>query len=222
MSIVTYISFAATCNIPSFALRLTQFGVVFFQLALSPSPRTPSEPIPVQNTQQLTLKVEGVVQHGSSPGLFRKIQSVCLNVTSVLQSKTGPDFKVYTLFLSTDPITSLTCGWVAAQLILTLPFLKKKFFQIPLDTKTNEIEQRVEPHNDYFSTQFLLNFSILGTHTVTVEASVVDESGIEWKTGPRTTVSVKSLEDPYSQQLRHQLQQAGAQPAPQRSAYARF
>lgn len=95
-------------------------------------------------------------------------------------------------------------------------------FQIPLDTKTNEIEQRVEPHNDYFSTQFLLNFSILGTHSVTVEASVVDESGVEWKTGPKTTVTVKSLEDPYSQQLRHQLQQGAAQPAPQRSAYARF
>ncbi|KAK5903383.1 hypothetical protein CgunFtcFv8_007170 [Champsocephalus gunnari] len=156
------------------------------KLALSPSPRTPSEPIPVQSSQQLTLKVEGVVQHGSTPGLFRKIQSVSLNVTSVLQSKTGTDLK------------------------------------IPLDSKTNEIEQRVEPHNDYFSTQFLLNFSVLGTHTVTVEASVVDESGIEWKTGPRTTVSVKSLEDPYSQQLRHQLQQSAAQPAPQRSAYARF
>ncbi|PWA27411.1 hypothetical protein CCH79_00000470, partial [Gambusia affinis] len=156
------------------------------KLALSPSPRTPSEPIPVQNSQQLTLKVEGVVQHGSTPGLFRKIQSVCLNVTSVLQSKTGPDYK------------------------------------IPLDSKTNEIEQRVEPHNDYFSTQFLLNFSILGTHVVTVEASVVDESGIEWKTGPKTMVSVKSMEDPYSQQLRHQLQQSGTQPAPQRSSYIRF
>uniref|UniRef100_A0A8C2ZVN9 Integrator complex subunit 7 n=1 Tax=Cyclopterus lumpus TaxID=8103 RepID=A0A8C2ZVN9_CYCLU len=155
-------------------------------LALSPSPRTPSEPIPVQSSQQLTLKVEGVVQHGSTPGLFRKIQSVCLNVTSVLQSKTGPDYKV------------------------------------PLDTKTNEIEQQVEPHNDYFSIQFLLNFSILGTHTVTVEASVVDESGIEWKTGPKTTVSVKSLEDPYSQQLRHQQQQGATQPATQRGAYARF
>ncbi|MEQ2226907.1 Integrator complex subunit 7 [Ilyodon furcidens] len=156
------------------------------KLALSPSPRTPSEPIPVQNSQQLTLKVEGVVQHGSTPGLFRKIQSVCLNVTSVLQSKTGPDYK------------------------------------IPLDSKTNEIEQRVEPHNDFFSTQFLLNFSILGTHVVTVEASVVDESGIEWKTGPKTVVSVKSLEDPYSQQLRHQLQQGGPQPTPQRSSYIRF
>lgn len=66
----------------------------WFQLALSPSPRTPSEPIPVQNNQLMALKVEGVVQHGSNPGLFRKIQSVCLNVSSTLQSKTGPDLKV--------------------------------------------------------------------------------------------------------------------------------
>nr|XP_061806640.1 integrator complex subunit 7-like isoform X3 [Nerophis lumbriciformis] len=157
------------------------------KLALSPSPRTPNEPIPVQNNQQLTLKVEGVVQHGSSPGLFRKIQSVCLNVTSTLQSKgPGADYKIM------------------------------------LDSTTNEIEQRVEPHNDYFSTQFLLNFSILGTHAVSVEASVVDESGIEWKTGPKTTLAVKSMEDPYSQQLRHQMQQSAAQPASQRSAYSRF
>ncbi|XP_050927776.1 integrator complex subunit 7 isoform X2 [Lates calcarifer] len=192
---VSYLHTGCLCDAVIALLKVPlSFQRYFFQklqstsikLALSPSPRTPSEPIPVQNSQQLTLKVEGVVQHGSTPGLFRKIQSVCLNVTSVLQSKTGPDYK------------------------------------IPLDSKTNEIEQRVEPHNDYFSTQFLLNFSILGTHNVTVEASVVDESGTEWKTGPKTTVSVKSLEDPYSQQLRHQLQQGGAQPAPQRGAYTRF
>lgn len=78
--------------------------VYFSQLAISPSPRTPSEPIPVQNTQQLTLKVEGVVQHGTTPGLFRKIQSVCLNVTSVLQSKTGPDYKVCSGFLPSSLI----------------------------------------------------------------------------------------------------------------------
>uniref|UniRef100_A0A673BH04 Integrator complex subunit 7 n=1 Tax=Sphaeramia orbicularis TaxID=375764 RepID=A0A673BH04_9TELE len=192
---VSYLHTGCLCDAVIALLKVPlSFQRYFFQklqstsikLALSPSPRTPSEPIPVQNSQQLTLKVEGVVQHGSTPGLFRKIQSVCLNVTSVLQSKTGPDFK------------------------------------IALDAKTNEIEQRVEPHNDYFSTQFLLNFSILGTHTVTVEASVVDESGTEWKTGPKTTVSVKSLEDPYSQQLRHQLQQGGPQPPPQRGPYTRF
>uniref|UniRef100_A0A8C6TRW9 Integrator complex subunit 7 n=1 Tax=Neogobius melanostomus TaxID=47308 RepID=A0A8C6TRW9_9GOBI len=151
------------------------------KLALSPSPRTSTEPIPVQSSQQLTLKVEGVVQHGSTPGLFRKIQSVCLSVTTVLQSKASG----------------------------------------ALDTKTNEMEQRVEPHNDYFSTQFLLNFSVLGTHAVTVEASVVDQSGAQWKTGPKMSLSVKSLEDPYSQQLRLQLQQGpGAQA--QRGPYTRF
>lgn len=192
-----------------------------FQLALSPSPRTPSEPIPVQSSQQLTLKVEGVVQHGSTPGLFRKIQSVCLNVTSVLQSKTGPDFKVCSLLLVIASRATHFCSSLLLPCCFSC-FPTFHIFQIPLDTKTNEIEQRVEPHNDYFSTQFLLNFSILGTHTVTVEASVVDESGIEWKTGPKTTVSVKSLEDPYSQQLRHQLQQSGAPPPPQRGAYNRF
>lgn len=209
---VSYLHTACLCDTVIALLRVPlSFPRYFFQklqstsikLALSPSPRTPSEPIPVQNNQQLALKVEGVVQHGSNPGLFRKIQSVCLNVTSSLQSKTGADQKV------------------------------------PVEAKTNEIEQRVEPHNDYFSTQFLLNFSVLGTHTVTVEASVVDESGVEWRTGPRSVVAVKSLEDPFSQQLRHlqqqqsqqqpaaqaqslQTQQAAAQAAAQRTAYGRF
>nr|XP_005888622.1 PREDICTED: integrator complex subunit 7 isoform X3 [Bos mutus] len=158
------------------------------KLALSPSPRNPAEPIAVQNNQQLALKVEGVVQHGSKPGLFRRIQSVCLNVSSTLQSKSGQDYK------------------------------------IPIDNMTNEMEQRVEPHNDYFSTQFLLNFAILGTHNITVESSVKDANGIVWKTGPRTTIFVKSLEDPYSQQIRLQQQQAQQplQQQQQRNAYTRF
>ncbi|KAI6071880.1 Integrator complex subunit 7 [Aix galericulata] len=157
------------------------------KLALSPSPRNPAEPIAVQNNQQLALKVEGVVQHGSKPGLFRKIQSVCLNVSSVLQSKSGQDYK------------------------------------IPIDNMSNEMEQRVEPHNDYFSTQFLLNFVILGTHNITVESSVIDSNGIVWKTGPKTTIFVKSLEDPYSQQVRLQQQQgqSSSQQQQQRTAYSR-
>uniref|UniRef100_A0A2R9CH46 Integrator complex subunit 7 n=2 Tax=Homininae TaxID=207598 RepID=A0A2R9CH46_PANPA len=171
-----------------FFIHLWHLLLLAFQLALSPSPRNPAEPIAVQNNQQLALKVEGVVQHGSKPGLFRKIQSVCLNVSSTLQSKSGQDYK------------------------------------IPIDNMTNEMEQRVEPHNDYFSTQFLLNFAILGTHNITVESSVKDANGIVWKTGPRTTIFVKSLEDPYSQQIRLQQQQAQQplQQQQQRNAYTRF
>uniref|UniRef100_A0A8D0T2M3 Integrator complex subunit 7 n=1 Tax=Sus scrofa TaxID=9823 RepID=A0A8D0T2M3_PIG len=165
-----------------------KYTPVSYMLALSPSPRNPAEPIAVQSNQQLALKVEGVVQHGSKPGLFRRIQSVCLNVSSTLQSKSGQDYK------------------------------------IPIDNMTNEMEQRVEPHNDYFSTQFLLNFAVLGTHNITVESSVKDANGIVWKTGPRTTIFVKSLEDPYSQQIRLQQQQAQQplQQQQQRNAYTRF
>ncbi|XP_006888026.1 PREDICTED: integrator complex subunit 7-like isoform X2 [Elephantulus edwardii] len=188
---------ACLCNAIIALLKVPlSFQRYFFQklqstsikLALSPSPRNPAEPIAVQNNQQLALKVEGVVQHGSKPGLFRKIQSVCLNVSSTLQSKSGQDYK------------------------------------IPIDNMTNEMEQRVEPHNDYFSTQFLLNFTILGTHNITVESSVKDANGIVWKTGPRTTIFVKSLEDPYSQQMRLQQQQAQQplQQQQQRNAYTRF
>ncbi|NXD02300.1 INT7 protein, partial [Certhia familiaris] len=188
---------ACLCNAVIALLKVPlSFQRYFFQklqstsikLALSPSPRNPAEPIAVQNNQQLALKVEGVVQHGSKPGLFRKIQSVCLNVSSVLQSKSGQDYK------------------------------------IPIDNMTNEMEQRVEPHNDYFSTQFLLNFVILGTHNISVESSVIDSNGIVWKTGPKTTIFVKSLEDPYSQQVRLQQQQGQppSQQQQQRTAYSRF
>ncbi|MGH0118046.1 UNVERIFIED_CONTAM: hypothetical protein FKN15_052051, partial [Acipenser sinensis] len=202
---VSYLHTGCLCDAVIALLKVPlSFQRYFFQklqstsikLALSPSPRNPTEPITVQNNQQLALKVEGVVQHGTNPGLFRTIQTVCLSVSSTPQNKTGQDYK------------------------------------IPLDNMTNEMEQRVEPHNDYFSTQFLLNFAVLGNHSVTVEASVADSNGIVWKTGPKSTIAIKSLEDPYSQQLRHQQQQqqqqqqtsqqAAPQQPPQRSVYARF
>ncbi|KAK2560871.1 Integrator complex subunit 7 [Acropora cervicornis] len=50
------------------------------KLALSPSPRIPSEPISVTLDTQFVLKVEGVIEHGQHPGLYRKVQSVCLSV----------------------------------------------------------------------------------------------------------------------------------------------
>lgn len=191
---VSYMHTACLCNAVIALLKVPlSFQRYFFQklqstsikLALSPSPRTPAETIMVQNNQQQALKVEGVVQHGSKPGLFRKIQAICLNVSSTLQSKSGQDFK------------------------------------LPIDSLTNEMEQMVEPHNDYFSTQFLLNFSVAGTHCLTVESSVRDHNGIIWKTGPKTTVLVKSQEDPHSQQVRLQQQPQQAQPQ-QRTAYSRF
>ena len=46
------------------------------QLALSPSPRVPSEPIVVTLDTQFVLKVEGVIEHGQNPGKVTSIYSV--------------------------------------------------------------------------------------------------------------------------------------------------
>lgn len=58
------------------------------------------------------------------------------------------------------------------------------------------LHQTVEPHNDYFSTQFLLAFPLPNLYTVTVTVGVVDEKGRRWETGPHTSLLVKALEVP--------------------------
>ncbi|KAK3583159.1 hypothetical protein CHS0354_027572 [Potamilus streckersoni] len=130
------------------------------KLAVSPQQNSSLDPVLIQYDTHLTLKVEGVVQHGSCPGLFRKVHAVKMEVTSNLQSKnpTGPDTKV------TDPTS-------------------------------NSLTQTVEPHNDYFSISFLLAFPVLGIHLVTITASIVDETGTVWNTGPKVNLFVKSYDD---------------------------
>lgn len=77
------------------------------------------------------------------------------------------------------------------------------------------MKQTAEPHNDYFSTQFLLAFPIAGIHLVSIEAAVVDENGVEWRTGPKASLSVKSYDEAVQRQ---QQQQYAAQRQQQRAA----
>ena len=79
------------------------------------------------------------------------------------------------------------------------------------------MSQQVEPHNDYFTTQFLLAFPVTGQHEVTVEAAVVDDNDVVWTTGPRDTVAVKSYDEAVHRQLQ---QQYAAQRQQQRAAAA--
>ena len=72
-------------------------------------------------------------------------------------------------------------------------------FQAPRDNVTS-LEQTVQPQNDYFSAQFLLSFSSAATHTVIVSASVIDDTGVLWDTGPRNSMLVKTSEAPSRQQ----------------------
>ena len=57
------------------------------QLAISPQQQSALEPVLVQSDTHLTLKVEGVIQHGSQPGLFRKIHSISISVDSAVVTK---------------------------------------------------------------------------------------------------------------------------------------
>uniref|UniRef100_A0A6A7FUC8 Integrator complex subunit 7 n=2 Tax=Hirondellea gigas TaxID=1518452 RepID=A0A6A7FUC8_9CRUS len=128
-------------------------------LNITPQPRNPGDPITIQNSCQLAVKVEGVISHGRRPGLFRSVKSVTLLVNSTLQNR-----QQHTLDVKVEP---------------------------------NEIlSQTVEPHNDFFSAQFLLAFSVPGQYQVTVDASVTDGSDETWQTGPRHSLSVKALDDP--------------------------
>ncbi|XP_060527172.1 integrator complex subunit 7 isoform X1 [Cylas formicarius] len=53
------------------------------------------------------------------------------------------------------------------------------------------LSQTVSPHKDFFSAQFLLAFPRGGQYSLAVEASVVDEQGNAWKTGPKSSLTVK-------------------------------
>ena len=55
-----------------------------------------NEPITISFDTHLTLKVEGVITHGSNPGLYRHVQAILLSVSSNQQSRahTANDTKV--------------------------------------------------------------------------------------------------------------------------------
>ncbi len=60
----------------------TFLGKLQLQLALSPQPKVPNEPVTVSNDTGLTLKVEGVVVRAGRAGLFRSPRRVVVHVAS--------------------------------------------------------------------------------------------------------------------------------------------
>lgn len=57
------------------------------------------------------------------------------------------------------------------------------------------LSQTVTPHKDFFSAQFLLAFPRGGQYLLVVEASVIDEQSNTWKTGPKSSLTVKVPEE---------------------------
>ncbi|XP_069697826.1 integrator complex subunit 7 [Periplaneta americana] len=131
------------------------------KLAISPQPRVLGESISVQSGSQLAVKVEGVIQHGKRPGLFRRVSGVVVTVSSQLQARSAHN--------NHDNKIGGDGGSV--------------------------LTQTVAPHRDFFTAQFLLAFPTGGQYLLIVEASVIDEKSNVWRTGPRTSLTVKSHEE---------------------------
>ncbi|EDW78976.1 uncharacterized protein Dwil_GK10946 [Drosophila willistoni] len=66
----------------------------------------------------------------------------------------------------------------------------------PPTSDTVTLNQIVKPQRDFLSGSFLLPISSGGHFQVTLETFVIDEHGITWCTGPKSSMMVRVLEDP--------------------------
>ena len=57
------------------------------------------------------------------------------------------------------------------------------------------MEQIVEPHNDFFTAQFLLPFPVAGLHQIAIETYVIDKDDNVWINNEKKNLSVKAFDD---------------------------
>jgi len=63
------------------------------------------------------------------------------------------------------------------------------------------MSKTVEPHNDYFSAQFLLTFTVAGIHQIYVDTALLDTDDTLWNAGPKAQLSVEIYEESGSSSL---------------------
>jgi len=132
------------------------------KLAVSPQPRAQGEPVAVNTSQYLAVKVEGVIQRSKPQSVqeVRQVAGVSVLLSSSLQ-KTHQD---------------------------------KARTDSKVETSVN-LEQEVEPHNDFFTAQFLVPFPQAGLYTMNINTEWRDKEGAAWTTGASQSRAVKSFED---------------------------
>ena len=136
------------------------------KLAVTPQPRTAGEPVPVNTSQYLAVKVEGVmVQGAGSRPQSRTVAGVLLQLSSNMQKPAeGKPVKQETAKGESSGTSTI-------------------------------LEQVVEPHNNFFTAQFLVPFPNPGLYTVNIDTQWKDKQGAAWRTGVKCSITVKSFED---------------------------
>jgi integrator complex subunit 7 len=137
------------------------------KLAVTPQPRSGNEPINVSVSQYVAIKVEGVITSSTSnKSMWRTVSAIKLTLNSTLQQPTAN--QAASLKEGKDPNSMMT---------------------------NQSIEKECSPHNDFFAQQFLIHFPIAGTHQLLIDARLVDEQGITWKSGVTALLNIKAFED---------------------------
>lgn len=163
--------------IPRFFFQILQNTSV--KLALTPQPRVIGEPIFVQPSSNLVVKIEGVIQHhGKKPSIFRSIQSVQLTLSSQPMTSRPSDIKVYS-----DTI-------VSTQTVKPHRDFLTGNFLLPL-------------HNSNQSYQSPVG-SMINQWQVTMETCVFDQNGVLWMTGPKSVIQVRIPDDGHKQNATNQ------------------
>jgi len=177
--------------------------VTNIKLAISPQPKVIGEPVTVMPDTQMVLKVEGVIQHGTS-----SLQEGGASISDAPTSAAPPPKK-----RRTDKDVNLggasDDSWaresrrhrdIRKVVVTVKTSLQSKAASTPPEmnlkpeTTSQSLSRSVIPLNDYFCQQFLLPFPVAGIHQVGIQVSVQDEVGSEWMTGPKTSLVVKVLD----------------------------
>ena len=162
------------------------------QLAVSPQPRVSGEHISVTSGTHQAVKVEGVLQHGNKPNLFRKAAALVLTVTThlITRAASSHDLKVGRRIINVVKIPSIT-------------FLIWFFLGLQTnDVGSTVLTQIVKPHRDFFKAEFLLAFTAGGQYQVIVDAAINDETGFTWQIGVKSVLNVKVHEESQSSRVR--------------------
>lgn len=134
---------------------------------------------------------------------FQAVQNLSLKLALSPQPKTSGDFvivfssnnfalKIEGVVVSSGKRDTRKVSKVMLN-VMTSPTAASKA-ESSRQTEVN-LSSVVIPRNDYFQSQFLLNFPCPGLNLVSVEASIIDENEAQWKTGPVVSTTIKVVDD---------------------------
>ncbi|XP_055525217.1 integrator complex subunit 7 isoform X2 [Wyeomyia smithii] len=177
--------------IPRFFFQILQNTSV--KLALTPQPRLTGEPILVQPSSNLVIKVEGVILHcGRIPSFFRAIERVQLTLSTHLMAPRlneikGGDYRE-------KPGESGNFNQQRLTILLDAHELSKNSV-VPDNIVLTQI---LKPHHEFLSGNFLLSLqnsltaspstiiNVGGQWQITLETCIIDQHGFVWITEPKS------------------------------------